>query len=31
MTNVEGNLSLQSFPKDEKIASRDWAAEIIFN
>ena len=28
--DTEGTLSLQSFPHDEQIASRDWAAKIIF-
>lgn len=25
----EGNINIPSFPQDEKIASRDWAAKIL--
>ncbi len=28
--NGEGTMNLQKFPRDEQIASRDWAAKIIF-
>jgi hypothetical protein len=28
--DTEGTLNVTSFPQDEKIASRDWAAKIIF-